>query len=242
MQIKINNKPTSAFIDFGSTCNTITETVCKELNLEFYTCTRNIVIRGFGGSKIIPIGEVVVNVNVDEAICETKAYIVPDIAQDIGVIIGQPFTEYPYVYVIKTPTSLKIYNANILTELPNIHETADRIRLVTDETVVLQPGVNKIVVSCLQPIFDSVLINNTEHNTPRAECIISTCENDMIQGKTVLKVFNKTNDFFSIPEGHCVARATITCGTKQYKVGENLEPYVLEKLENILNDYSDCLR
>ena len=130
MTITVNGCTAEAFIDFGSSCITITESLAKQLSLDLQNVSSNSVIKGFGGSHITPLAETLVTITADEATCENvKAYLVPDGAQDIGIIVGQPFTDYPNVYVIKTPVSLRLYNANYLSHLPDISEDAERVKL-----------------------------------------------------------------------------------------------------------------
>lgn len=239
MTVKINDFSVYGFIDFGSACVTITESVARRLKLEASPC-ENIVLSGFGGSKTNPIGVVVVKIQVDEATCDCKAYIVPDSAQDIGTIIGQPLTEHSTVYVIKTPTSLKIFNANQFLELPGACSDVERVKLVSDDEVILKPGVNKILLSCFDFASGSITLRATEYNTPRAQCIIPECDIEVIDGKVVLNIINITNEVIKLPRNRCVARATITDGINKYKIGEYLEPNVVTDLESLLHDYSDC--
>lgn len=237
---KVNNKPVNCFIDFGSSCVTVTETVAKQLQLEVSTYNGLNVIKGFSGSQVAPLGETLVKITVDEATCDgIKAYIVPDYAQDTSLIIGQPYTEFCNVYVVKTPTSLKIYNANYFPELPSNYKDIDRAKLCAYEDIQLQPGINKIILSCTD-ISGPVSITKTENLKPRSEYIIPGCISESIEGRLVINAINEGNETVMIPNGTCVARATIADRYQTYKIGEDLEPSVAAALKNVLQEFSDC--
>lgn len=93
--------------------------------------------------------------------------------------------------MIKSPTSLKIFNANSFLELPaSACSEFERVKLVLDDEVILQPGVNKITVIGFDFVSGSITLRATEYNTPRAECVIPECNIEVIDGKVVLNTIN----------------------------------------------------
>lgn len=107
-QIKLNDKPWSSYVDFGSQCTLIKSKVADECNLVLDKAGLP-VIKGFGSGSVIPLGRTSVTIEVDAVRADVEAYVVTDDLLNFDVLIGQSLTELPSVTVYKTNTQLTLY-------------------------------------------------------------------------------------------------------------------------------------
>jgi hypothetical protein len=85
----------------------------RKLKLEIKPDETNVVIEGYGGAMINPIGIVKTEVEIDEIKTVTNFYVVPDTLQTVDILVGRPITEQEGVFVYKTPDSLKLAQKNV---------------------------------------------------------------------------------------------------------------------------------
>nr|XP_015834414.1 PREDICTED: uncharacterized protein LOC100142194 [Tribolium castaneum] len=89
IDIKVNGKPTRAYIDSGAEPVLVKQSVARELGLMWQPSLH--LIRGYGQGITKVHGEVEVELEVDLVKANVKALIVEDSAQRVPVIVGQTF-------------------------------------------------------------------------------------------------------------------------------------------------------
>lgn len=127
----------TAFIDFGSQCTILKQSVAKDLN--FTMSFDNLpLIKGFAHGTLKPIGRVHVDINIDFVNANVEAFVVPDEFLSTDVLIGQNVTEMSDVVVFKTNSSLILYSDKAVT---------DKTKLFVLEDVVIK-GIETVSVRC----------------------------------------------------------------------------------------------
>lgn len=106
--IVVNDISASAYIDFGSQCTLIRESIFKDLNVVPNKIALP-VISGFGFGSVVPIARIFVTIIVDAVQADIEAFIVPDHLLKTDVLIGQSLTELPTITVYKTSNKLILY-------------------------------------------------------------------------------------------------------------------------------------
>jgi len=97
----VDEKPVRAYVDTGSQLCLMRENDAKDLKLTIETMLNTVEIRGYGDGKLVPLGIIEVQLQVDSATSQVLVHIVTDDAQTIPLIVGQPFTEQPQVVLVK---------------------------------------------------------------------------------------------------------------------------------------------
>lgn len=122
-EIRVNNKPTKSFIDFGSEVTLMNRTLAFSLGLTFdYPPTS---IKGFGNNIMTSIGGVKVVLSVDDVSADVVCHVVEDKFLELPVLIGQSFTEQDHVVVYKDAMELRFWNTNNEMLLPQFHSIED---------------------------------------------------------------------------------------------------------------------
>ncbi|XP_047525101.1 uncharacterized protein LOC125062962 [Pieris napi] len=103
----VNGRELDCFVDFGSQCTILTESVAKELAISWSTQDLP-VLRGFGDSLVNSLGKCNVQIEVDSAKANVDVLIVPDYLLKVPLLLGQSFTEQNHILVYKTNDNLKI--------------------------------------------------------------------------------------------------------------------------------------
>ncbi|KAK4872499.1 hypothetical protein RN001_014528 [Aquatica leii] len=85
----VNGKPLQAYVESGCGAVLITKSSVDLLGLETIPCTE--FIMGCGGSSIETLDKVKLNLKVDSAEAEVEALVVPNVTQNIPVLVGQTF-------------------------------------------------------------------------------------------------------------------------------------------------------
>jgi hypothetical protein len=103
--VKVNDVCVKAYVDFGSRICIIRDdfiSTCK-LNCNW---GENVEINGYGGSRIVTMASTEAKLEVDGVSATWKIYVASREAEQIAIIIGQPFTEQHHVKVVKTAKEL----------------------------------------------------------------------------------------------------------------------------------------
>lgn len=171
------NSPINCFIDFGSECTLISDSIAYQYNLTISTnCLP--VISGVGEARITVLGETRLLLSIDGVEALITTYVVPSEQLHVPMLVGQNFTELPHIIVIKTDSALEILKRNVFcnTILPDIeHETGDVIKLfaesnfsctdvglikcytTTDEdSIIFVPGSYRVYQNCQYWIKEGV--------------------------------------------------------------------------------------
>lgn len=238
----VNGNSAQAYIDFGSTCNTMKQSFSDQLGLK-RTVDDSIVIKGYGNALTLPLGVVTAQLSVDGVERQTNLYVVPDRIQDFDILVGQPFTEEPDIIVVKTSTQLKIYESEMESELIQLCADLEKIQLYPEGNVVLKPGLNKINVVSEPIVTGDVKLRHSEQRKPMFERDILSEKVRSQDGYMIIKVINKTNGIIQLRSEDCVARADLIneCdANKGPKIGENLTKLQREELNELLYEYENC--
>lgn len=107
-QVKVNETQMKGYIDFGSECTLIADSMCEVLKLNLNSESLP-TLRGFGNSTIVPFGKAQVRVVVDFVDISVNVFVVPASLLPADILIGQSLTEYPSVRVYKTDKNLTLY-------------------------------------------------------------------------------------------------------------------------------------
>ena len=207
--VLVNGTTAKAYLDFGSLCNTMTQSFYERHNLDM-TPNDSIVIKGYGDAIITPIGSVLASLIIDGVEKENQFYIVPDHVQEVDVLIGQTFTESPDLVVIKTPTELNIYENEMALQVTELCESLKKVCLYPETGVQLTPGINKVLVR-LDPVVTNTLnIKHSEQRKPMNETDVLSDSVSPTDGHLIIKVINKTSTLIALKENECIARAEVT--------------------------------
>ncbi|XP_022836865.1 uncharacterized protein LOC111364243, partial [Spodoptera litura] len=103
----VNGMTLDCFIDFGSQCSMLQESVAKNL-VSSWSISELPVLRGFGDSVVSCLGKCSVEIKIDSVIAMVETLIVPDKLLQVPLLLGQTFTEQEHVVVVKTNNQLKI--------------------------------------------------------------------------------------------------------------------------------------
>ncbi|KAG7311528.1 hypothetical protein JYU34_002574 [Plutella xylostella] len=122
--VQVNGKTKSAFIDFGSQCTVIKDSVVNELKIQVYDDNLP-CIKGFTFGKMQPIGKVDIDLTLDFIKVNVQAYVVPDEFLSTDILVGQNVTELQDIVVFKTSSCLVLYSDKSEANKINIHVMDD---------------------------------------------------------------------------------------------------------------------
>ncbi|KAJ8917081.1 hypothetical protein NQ315_013000 [Exocentrus adspersus] len=108
----LNNKPSRAYIDSGSFCNTVRLSEVHKLGLR-YDPQQKTLIRGYGNAVTESLGTCSFTLKIDNVEAKTDASVVSDEVQNIPVMVGRPFTELPGLLILKDSKHLVITEGDL---------------------------------------------------------------------------------------------------------------------------------
>lgn len=108
--VEVNDHSFVGYIDFGSECTLLRKTDAETLKLE-KKYDGIPVVKGFGQATVVPLYKSQINLKVDEVDSTIEALIVDDEHLQTPLIIGQDFTELPFVTVLKSHRKLIFYKS-----------------------------------------------------------------------------------------------------------------------------------
>lgn len=103
--VKINNKSSEAYIDFGSSCSLIKLTVAEKMRLDI--TEKETMLCGYGNGRAYSLGSTNFTLEIDGVAADITSLVVNNHEQDIPLLVGRNFTELPQVLVIKDKDSLR---------------------------------------------------------------------------------------------------------------------------------------
>lgn len=203
--IKLNNTPRYAYVDFGSQCTLIRSEISNELDLVLDKVGLP-VIKGFGLGSVVPLGRVIVTIEIDAVKADVDAYVVTDDLLNTDVLIGQTLTELPSVTVYKTSTQLTLYCDD--TKL-------DRLEVLNSSNVNVE-GLKDISVHVKDNEYTGFLF------IPGYVCLKDDSEHCILQGayeftngKGRVILINLSDTPLNLSENKTLARATIIPNTER---------------------------
>lgn len=105
----INEEPSRAYVDTG--CGAVLTRQDVTQHLELTIVPSSVTIAGYGASVVPVIGEIVITLGLYRVKANVKAFVVPNVIQEIPVMIGQPFLNLPDVILIVANDQLKVLTA-----------------------------------------------------------------------------------------------------------------------------------
>lgn len=242
--VQINGTSCNAFLDFGSSCNTMRKSFSEQLKLVQHP-NDLVVIKGFGDGLTVPLGVVTATLTVDgvQRVCEF--YLVPDDVQDFDILVGQPFTESENVVFLKTSSQLNIFDGVLSPDLLELCEDFKRVNLYPNSDCSLIPGINKVMVRSEPQVEGTLQLKSSEHRSPTLEKDIPGEVVDSVDGHALIKVVNKTYNSIQIKGSECIARAEIVepqpkCNIDFPNCGVHLTDLQKESLKRLLRKFESC--
>lgn len=133
--IKLEGFERQAFVDLGSNCSLLKESVAKEIYGAYHIDKELPNLRGFGNASVKPLGSIKGTLEVDTVNAEVELVVVSDQYMPCDIIIGQTFTELPNLVMYKTSKSLIFYEAPEI----SCSDIAIKIKIQSLQEFTIQP-------------------------------------------------------------------------------------------------------
>lgn len=144
---KLDGKAIRSYIDQGSKCVTLRRQDARTLDVRYDKLKNPVTIKGYGMGQVIPVGQLTAELEVDAAKAQVTVFVVPDEAQEIPLLVGQPFTEQPHVTLVKRGKTLRLFEEKMHSEEEDnlgdmvIPELPTRkVTMWAKDTVVIPPN------------------------------------------------------------------------------------------------------
>lgn len=242
----VNGVKLSAYVDFGSACNTITSSAVTRAGLKFdYGSSHS--IRAYGGGLVTPLGELTTHLVLDQASATVPVLVVEEGLQETDMIIGRPFTELPNVYVTKTFDELIITNTssepNNFNVLPNNLPMEDKIlklSVVSDTT--LYHGLNNVLVTIADDDKDyrseTIHVRASQHLELGKEIDVLSSSVSLKDSCGEIKIVSHNHTPLTIYATKCIARAKPI--SPAHELNTDLKGEDKEQLQHLLEQYDSC--
>ncbi|XP_064462728.1 uncharacterized protein LOC135373461 [Ornithodoros turicata] len=270
MTALLDGKEVEAFVDMGSQCVTLRKTNADELSVQYSDLSAPFEIHGYGSGKIIPIGKARLELKADEATATVDVYVVPENAQVVPLLIGQPFTEQPHVTVIRRGNMLRNFEEHAHLDedgtLQDIKIPALAPRHVSlwakKKTVIPPNYVGLVTLYTKEENMGDVYVD-AQYRAGRGyeHCILSCVLREDEQQEYLMPVANVSEHELSIQEDDRMVRAqwckpedtptvvevlsnneghSSEIKASEINVGTSVTPAQAQELAKLLNDYRDC--
>lgn len=192
-----------AYVDFGSDCTLMRESEASSLNLyaDYNTLP---VIKGFGNSLVIPSYKSQATLRIDELEAQVEILVVKDDFLQTALLVGQNFTELPFVTVLKNNNLLLFY------ECPNVNTPIidDTFKLHLSNDTEIQK-VNLVDIYLDDSKFTgSIYVEGYYNGRPELEYRLHRGVYSIKEGKGQLILTNLTNKRIMLKANVILARAT----------------------------------
>ncbi|XP_074040792.1 uncharacterized protein [Leptinotarsa decemlineata] len=151
----------------------IREEQARELKLKINASS--VTITGYGASKVSVLGETEFTIELDNAEANVKAFVVPNAAQEVSVMVGQPFLSLPHVVMIVAEGKVRILSSS--DDINEVLQSAPRkIPLWAKETVVVPPKTTAMIaVTSRNAVNGEVYVPGGLRSVPNREHYIGEC-------------------------------------------------------------------
>nr|XP_008191903.1 PREDICTED: uncharacterized protein LOC100141851 isoform X1 [Tribolium castaneum] len=261
IDIKVNGKPTRAYIDSGAEPVLVKQSVARELGLMWQPSLH--LIRGYGQGITKVHGEVEVELEVDLVKANVKALIVEDSAQRVPVIVGQTFLNAGANTIIANEEAVRVVDGNnesiqaFLGQLPT-----RKVALWAEEETVIPPqSIGCIRIKAKDDGWKGAYyVEGCQRSRPGFEHVVHrcvTCDGGLVT------VRNLSHQDLVYRKAQIVARAepceqertattvsVFSMGKVEVKsfqrwelltqVNKNLDPAQFEQLLQLVNEFRDC--
>ncbi|GJQ73696.1 hypothetical protein Trydic_g14031 [Trypoxylus dichotomus] len=103
------NGPIRGYIDPESKVVTLRKSDTEVVGLKWESMKESYYLTGYGAGKVMPLHESAIDLEVDHTRTIVVVLVVPDEAQTVPVLIGQPFTEQQHITMVKRKDTLTIF-------------------------------------------------------------------------------------------------------------------------------------
>ncbi|CAH2207715.1 jg2951, partial [Pararge aegeria aegeria] len=243
----VEGRDLNCFIDFGSQCTMLKESVAKCLGTTWSTNDLP-VLRGFGNSLVNCLGKCSLSIKVDSVSAQVDVLIVPDSYLRESLLIGQTFTEQDHVVVYKTKNELKL--------LDKCTQLKDKILVFVSELVTVK-DLTEINVHSV-PVHDGDILVESSVNQQKKYQLIE-CITKLQNGKGKLIVKSLDQSGVELQKNTLLVRAQPCKEIKTLlinRIGTDTKspPAIItkkmintsesfdktEELASLLNQYRDC--
>ncbi|XP_048482812.1 uncharacterized protein LOC125489788 [Plutella xylostella] len=256
--IPVNNKTFEAYIDFGSECSLIRQTDANALQL-----TKNYdglpVVRGFGNSSIHPLYKSHVTIKIDEVDASIEILVISDEIMPTSIIVGQNFTELPFITVLKNSDRLTFYKSPSCNPFTSETDEAPLKLYIAEPTEVTETSIVTVQAGDSTYTGD-VYIEGYCSVVSGREFGLFQGAYHLANGKGNLIITNLASGAVKFDIGTLIARAVpflerdscqmnriVTNAAdleplkrEDVKIGEGLETEIVDRLYSLLQDYRDC--
>lgn len=254
-EASVDGQTLLAYIDFGSECSLIRESDASKLNLT-KTLTGLPAIKGFGNSTVVPLYKSFITIKLDDIETRLEVLVVVDEFMQTPLLVGQDFTELPFVTVLKDSTKLFFYKSPIA----NLQEQTSFVKLMVLDPVKVE-RVSLVEVRTEDPLFTGdVYVDGHTCGEPGREYHLHQGAFSIKSGKGHLVVTSFANDPFELDSNTILARSSPfvekqVCHVNKIikdlatleplqksdiQVGKNVNDCVVDRLYNLLQSYREC--
>lgn len=253
--ISVNDHPVTAYIDFGSECTLMRKTDAESLKL--YKKFDGIpVVKGFGQSSVIPMYRSNVNVKIDEVESTIEVLVVEDMHMQTSIMIGQNFTELPYITVLKDSSKLTFYQSPAQTSFDKCEGT---LKLYVTNTIEVSKT-TIVPVHADSSYTGDVFIEGYNAIESGREFRLLQGAFSICEGKGEVVITNLSSSTITLKQNVLIARSIPFTEHKvcqvnrivtdpsvmeplnknEIKTGPELNDVQKEKLYMLLQNYRDC--
>lgn len=246
--VEINGSELNGYVDFGSQCSLIQESVANKLiDKNNWKHTELPHLRGFGNSVIQPIGICIANLTIDDINVNVELVIVPDRYLNYEVLVGQTVTEQSHVEVYKNDKQLTIRSKLPLRETRVTLRTIGIVKLIGSASIKICTGNNftgDVNIENSKRIKYKVKGGKVELNNGMGYVTIENDQGNFVQFKReeIITRGISSIEFLNEPKILNVYKIctekTIAIG--ELNIGKDLSEIETVKLINLINEYRDC--
>lgn len=216
------------YVDMGSESVTMREDAVINAGLKYEeTCDRLV---GYGQGEVNTLGKLTAELTVDGVTKTVGIHVVPNEAQQIALIIGQPFLDE--VNVQSTPLELIITEATSGIHTLSTERVSKTPIWASEEIVIPNNYVGVVSVKTSIPEQDLCMEGGLREDgriLPR--CLVRTDE----EGSSLVPILNVTGGQMVVKEGTVLSRAEIAVGAESNeKVEKNKQIITREELKTEL--------
>lgn len=240
----VNKIPVKSYVDTGSQLCLMRRSDAEDQGLKIESLRNDIEVRGYGDGKLLPLGIVTVQLQVDQATSQVPIHIVPDDAQNISLIIGQPFIEQPHIVLVKRGDTVRIYedhkesNDIFGMDIPTLPPRA--MSLWAKKSEVISPNhVGVIEVRSDNKSLDLYVKAQVRENCCIPSCVITTDG----QGNARIPIINFSTTNVRFKENEKIIKAIVCTEVQNSRVEavENDKDVSIKHGDQLTDDESQAL-
>jgi hypothetical protein len=133
--ITLDDHELLSFVDLGSQCSLITESLARKLNIELAPLKVPVLLSTLGDFIIKPKFSVVVRMVVDGISKMVEFYVIQKCVMNVDVLIGHKFTELEDIQYTKAGNSLKFIQSNQHKSINSVETTLVNVGVDKPEVV-----------------------------------------------------------------------------------------------------------